>query len=231
MHDTATNTVAQAGPVNLHDHVIASVRAMVLHGELVAGRRVPESMLCQRLGISRTPLREALKVLAAEGFVELRPNRGAIVSPIDHGAVADLFEVKGALERTIGLCLPARITPDQLQRIRGLHVAMGLAMQGCDTDRYTDLNDRFHAELAAGTQNKALITIYAQIQRKILRARFVVNEQPQRLQHSLAEHEQIVAMLQAGAALDLAECLDQHNRRTAQAILFQLKSRADGSPC
>lgn len=204
---------------------------MVLHGELMAGRRVPEAILCARLGISRTPLREALKVLAAEGFVELRPNRGAVVAPIDPSEIADLFEVKGALERAIGLCLPSRITPAQMDHIVELQASMARAVRGHDAGSYTRLNDRFHETLAAGTRNKALETVYAQIQRKILRARFAVNAQPERLQRSLAEHDQIVAMLAAGAALDLAQCLEDHNRHTAQAILIKLDPGTVRAPC
>ncbi len=212
-----------AAPGHLHEHVITSLRDMVLRGELVAGRKVPEAMLCARLGISRTPLREALKVLAAEGFVALRPNRGTVVVPIDPEGLAQLFEVKGALERLIGLCLPDRIDVDALARIEALHGEARAAMEAGDMHSYTRGNHAFHEALAAGTRNDALMQTYSGLQQKILRARYAVNAQPERLRRSMADHERIMAMLRAGAALDLARCLEEHSRHTGQAMLRQLR--------
>lgn len=207
---------------NLHDHVIAQLRDLVTRGELAEGKRVPEAALCQRLGISRTPLREALKVLAAEGFIALRPNRGAVVVPIDRAAVAAVFEVKGGLERLIGLLLPERIERPQMVHLEQLHEQLCAHYREGGVAAYTRLNHEFHAALAAATRNDALVQIYSGLQQKILRARFAINEQPARIGQSMAEHEGIMVMLRAGAAHDLAHRLEEHNRLTGDAILRQL---------
>lgn len=207
---------------NLHDQVIADLRSMVMCGELAEGQRVPEAMLCEKLKISRTPLREALKVLAAEGFIELRPNRGAVVAAVDGAAVAGLFEVKGAIERLIGQVLPARITAGEMADLEGMLQAMRDLVRDNDRSAYTVANQAFHAALAAATKNEALVQIYAGLQQKILRARFAINERPAQIALSVQDHEVIMAMLRAGAALDLAHCLEEHSRRTGAAIIAQL---------
>jgi len=214
--------VPQARP-HLHDQVIADLRDMVMRGELAEGKRVPEALLCARLGISRTPLREALKVLAAEGFIALRPNRGAVVVPLDGAAVASLFELKGSIERLIGLVLPERITPAESEQIDQIHRQLREFFDRGDVAGYTRINHDFHAALASATHNDALIQVYSGLQQKILRARFAINEQPTRIGRSMEEHEGIIAMLRAGAARDLANRLEEHNRRTGDAILEQLR--------
>ena len=83
---------------SLHHEVVGRLRGMILQGELQAGERIPERVLCDRFGISRTPLREALKVLATEGLIDLLPNRGAAVSRISAEGLREAFQVMGALE-------------------------------------------------------------------------------------------------------------------------------------
>lgn len=211
----------------LHTQVIDELRGIITRGELAEGKRVPEAALCERLGVSRTPLREALKVLAAEGFVELRPNRGAVVVPIDSDAVAALFELKGAIEYMIGLKLPERIKPVELARIEAIHQRLKGCQQRADASAYTLENHNFHAALAAAIRNDAVVQTYSRLQQKILRARLAVNEDPSQLARSVDEHEGIMAMLRAGAARDLAFRLEEHNRRTGEAILAQLRMKME----
>ena len=211
----------------LHTQVIDELRGIITRGELAEGKRVPEAALCERLGVSRTPLREALKVLAAEGFVELRPNRGAVVVPIDGDAVAALFELKGAIEHMIGLKLPERITPAELAHIEAIHQRLKACQQRLDAPAYTLGNHDFHAALAAAIHNDAVVQTYSTLQQKILRARLAINEDPSQLTRSVEEHEGIMAMLRAGAARDLAFQLEEHNRRTGEAILAQLRMAAE----
>ncbi len=87
-----------AVPESLHDQIVGHIREMISSGELMGGQRVPEKLLCERLSISRTPLREALKVLASEGLLDLLPNRGARIARLTTKDVDDMFPVMGALE-------------------------------------------------------------------------------------------------------------------------------------
>lgn len=210
---------------NLHGQIIDSLRAMVLNGALVEGKRIPEAKLCDQFGISRTPLREALKVLASEGFIELRHNRGAVVAPVDPRNVAEQFELNGAMERLIGQTIPARITPEDLDAIEDVYRRLGDAMDRDQPDSYTKLNHDFHQSLAAATHNETLVRAYSSLQQKLLRARFAINVEPGQLRRSMSEHSRIMAMLRAGAARDLAYQLEEHNRLTAEAILQQFAAR------
>lgn len=208
-------------PLTLHEQIVDQLRAVLLNGELPYGARIPEAQLCLRFGVSRTPLREALKVLALEGFIELRPNRGSIVAPIDPAEVAHVFELKGALEHAIGLLAAVRATAAQRDEIDQIHRDLG---RHADPTAYTTLNQAFHRALAAATGNPILLQTYDNLQKRILRLRFVVNENPARVAQSFDEHEAIMVAFRARARLDLAERLEQHNHRTAQAVVRALES-------
>ena len=204
----------------LHEQIVGKLRAVLLNGELSEGARIPEAQLCLRFGISRTPLREALKVLAAEGFIELRPNRGAIVAPIDPVEVGHLFELKGTLEQMIGRLAAVRATPEDAARIERAHAALASPPEPA---AYTGLNQDFHRALALAAHNPVLVQSYDNLQQRVLRLRFVVNENPQRVLESFGEHEGIMAAFRARARLDLAERLEAHNRLTGEAVMRTLK--------
>ncbi|MGF9693967.1 GntR family transcriptional regulator [Rhizobium sp. 0TCS1.26] len=216
----------QDSEATLHGNLVAQLRAILMEGELPGGTRISEAELCGRFGVSRTPLREALKVLAAEGFVILRPNRGAIVAPLDPDEIGPLFEFKGALERLIGLTAAERASSDEIKVLEAIHVELNAVLQRGDHDRYTRLNYEFHRALAQATRNPVLIQNYETVQKRIWRYRFLVNEHESRLQQSFAEHERIVIALKARTPLDLAERLETHNRVTAQAMMEMLRNRA-----
>lgn len=205
-------------PSTLHASVVVQLRTILLDGELPSGSRIPEAALCRRLGVSRTPLREALKVLAAEGFVTLRPNRGAIVAPVNPGFVGPLFEVKGALERLIGVCAAERATDADIRDLEVLHEALRTALSQDERAEYTRINYAFHQRLAQATQNPILVQSYEALQQQIWRYRFAANELPERLEGSFLEHEKIIVALRARARLDLAERLEEHNKLTGEAM-------------
>src|ERR1700757_4640337 len=108
----------------LHEEVVAGVRTMLLEGEITPGARIPERELCEQLKISRTPLREALKVLAAEGLVQLLPNRGSRAARLTDKDVRDLFEVCQGLEALAGELACERISDAEITEIADPHAAM-----------------------------------------------------------------------------------------------------------
>ncbi|MFT0861407.1 GntR family transcriptional regulator [Ancylobacter sp. G4_0304] len=218
---------AAGGEATLHGNLVAQLRAILMEGELPAGSRIPEAELCRRFRVSRTPLREALKVMAAEGFVILRPNRGAIVAPVDPDEIAPLFEFKGALERLIGLTAAERASAEEIAALDAIHVELKAALAQGEHDDYTRLNYAFHRGLAQATRNPVLIQSYEALQQKIWRYRFIVNEHEQRLQESFAEHERVIVALRARTPLDLAERLETHNRLTGLAMVELMRRAAD----
>src|ERR1700686_2855619 len=115
-------TAATAIPrLSLHDEVVSRLRDLIIRGELHPDERLGERELCERFEISRTPLREALKVLAVEGLVELLPHRGARVACLTRSDVENMFEVMASLEALSGELAAARITDQQLADIDAIH--------------------------------------------------------------------------------------------------------------
>lgn len=217
---------------SLHARLVAGIRDIIIRGELADGTRIPEASLCQRFAVSRTPLREALKSLASEGLVTLRPNRGAVVAALDAPVLAEVFEAKEALERFIGLAAADRADQTDLHALETLHADLrAAAAGGHDPDLYSDLNAAFHDRLAGAARNGQVRQIYASLQAQVRRARHAVNHDPARIKASLAEHEGIMAALRVRARLDLSERLAQHNAATAEAILARFGTHhgtADG---
>jgi DNA-binding GntR family transcriptional regulator len=214
----------------LHARLVAGVRDIILRGEIADGAKVPEAALCARFCVSRTPMREALKALATEGLVTLRPNRGAVVAPLDTLVLAEVFEAKEALERFIGLAAAERADAADLRALETIHAELCAAAAAHATATYSEVNAAFHDRIAAAARNGQVQQMYAGLQAQVRRARHAINHDPARLAASLAEHEGIMAALRIRAGLDLAERLAKHNAATAQAMLLQFGAGKSVAP-
>src|SRR5690606_18579497 len=127
-----------------HEEILASLRHYLIEGSLPDGARIPERLLCETMGVSRTPLREALKVLAAEGLVELLPNRGARVRVYNENDIREMFEVMGGLEAVAGRLACERITDAEISEIEKLHYDMYSSYMRRDLPAYFSLNQQIH---------------------------------------------------------------------------------------
>src|SRR5215472_18920513 len=124
MADGTPDAAVPAAGASLHGEVLSRLRDYIVEGSLAEGGRVPERQLCEMFGISRTPLREALKVLASEGLIDLLPNRGARVRQLSHRDLEELFEVMGGLESLAGRLACENITDEEIAEIERLHYEM-----------------------------------------------------------------------------------------------------------
>ena len=107
--------------MSLHDQLVAKVREMIVNGELQAGAPLPERMLCETFGVSRTPLREAFKILANEGLIELRSHRTPVITPINRDEIANIFDIMVALDRVAGIQAATLATDDDIARLDVMH--------------------------------------------------------------------------------------------------------------
>lgn len=212
----------------LHEEAASALRDMIMEGVLRGGDRVPEEPFCRRLGISRTPLREALKILAAEGLVELRPNRGSIVTVVPADEVEAIFEVMAALEELTGTLLCARISNEEIEQILSLHEEMARAFRGGKRARYFALNQDIHRQLVRAAKNPVLAASYAGFTERIQRARFQANYDPVRWEESMREHEDIMQALEGRRPKELARLLREHSDHTGQAVVAHLRAAARG---
>ncbi len=215
------NVLASAGAIrrkSLHEELAGALRDLIVEGALAPGSKVPERELCARFSVSRTPLREALKVLAAEGLVVLEQNRGAWIGQITLAELEDVFPVMGALEALAGELAAARITPEELLEVERLHAAMMAEFEAGDLGRYFGLNQKIHEAILAAARNRTLANQYTSLASRVRRARYLANMTPARWRRATEEHERIVEALRRRDAAGLAAVLREHLLNKFQTV-------------
>jgi len=230
MNDVADAGAAKPQPIaraSLHDELVARLRDLIVEGELTPGMRVPERALCERFGVSRTPLREALKVLASEGFLHLLPNRGATVTSLTVADMDEVFPVMGALEALAGELACARITDEQIAEVRALHYQMVLHYARKELPQYFRLNQRIHELIMDAAGNATLSRMYRGLAGRIRRARYVANMTKARWDQAVEEHEAILLALSQRDAASLGRILKQHLRNKCETVKESLAGDGD----
>jgi DNA-binding GntR family transcriptional regulator len=183
------------------ERALAALRELILHGQFAAGARLGEVELAERLGVSRTPVREALTRLAAEGLVELAPNRGARVASWSIAELEGVFDLRSALEpRLTGLAVPRAGADDVavLDELAERMLAVGLPGADQDLDALVPLNRRFHGRLVVIADQPALATALAGAIHAPIQLRNFHAYDEASLRRSLAHHVEIVAAIRAG---------------------------------
>ena len=213
--------------VSLHEEVVAVLRNMILDGQLAPGTRIAEPQLCRKLGISRTPLREALKVLASDQLIELLPNRGAVVSQVTIEETTELFEVTEGLESIAGELIAKRISDADIVELQTLHRDMVDHHDRGRRSEYFARNQQIHRRLVATTRNATLIAAHANYSAKIARARYRANLSQERWDESVREHDEFMAALAARDGELLGRLLRQHVRRTGEYVLAAMRAASD----
>jgi len=160
----------------LHEQVAHRLRQMLVENQIAPGAKLNERELCEQLKVSRTPLREAIKMLAAEGLVELLPNRGAVAVRLTEADVLNTFEVMAGLEAQCGELAAQRITDAELDEIRAKHFEMMAAYTRRDLSTYYRLNAEIHAAISAAARNPVLTTVYNQVNARLQALRFRSNQ-------------------------------------------------------
>ncbi len=216
-------TEASSRAPTLHDGVLSGLRDLIVHNELSPGARLTENVLCERLKVSRTPLREALKVLAHEGLVEILPNRGARVLPLTRANVKDLFEVIGALESLAGRLACAQITDAELCEIKAVHYQMQANFIRRDLPGYFRLNQEIHKQIVNAARNPVLAATHSNLNIRLLRARYLASQMDEeRWAAAMREHELIIDALSRRAADEAADLLLEHLRHKYESICRHL---------
>jgi DNA-binding GntR family transcriptional regulator len=195
---------------SLHDELTERLRTLITRGDLAPGEKVPEKELCSQFGVSRTPLREALKVLASEGIVTLKPNRGAVVSSLTADELEEVFPVMGALEALSGEIACRHITDREIKTIHALHKTMVEHWQRGELQPYFRLNQKIHETILEATRNETLKAIYRGLSGRILSARYIANMSPERWAKAVEEHEAILNALDARDGVQLSKILKSH---------------------
>ncbi len=212
---------------SLHDEVVSEVRLMILEGELPPGSRVPELELCEHFGVSRTPLREALKVLASEGLIKLLPNRGSLVSEVRADEIEAIFELMEAMERLAGQLIVSRVTDEEIAELEARHQEMLKHYRNADRPRYFRTNQEIHNHIVRLSGNPILAENYESFSRKIMRARSLANLVKLRWDESVEEHEGIMEALRRRDSTVLADLMAEHCVRTGRVVVTLLRAREE----
>ncbi len=186
------------------------LREMIFDGDLEPGTRLQEEDLSQRFGVSRTPLREALKLLIAEDLISFQPNRGATVTQLSLTELAETFPVMGVLEALAGELAAISASDADLDTLRQLHDEIVANYTARNLKAYFAANQRFHERLVEAASNDTLATHYHQLAGRVRRARYRANLSPERWAQSVKEHEQIIAALEARDGAALSKILRAH---------------------
>jgi DNA-binding GntR family transcriptional regulator len=194
----------------MHAQILPRLRKDIVNNRWAPGERLREPALCEEFGVSRTPLRDALRVLETEGLIEVTPHVGAVVTHPGSPDMEAKLEVLGALEALAAELAARRRPPAPLQRIARLHKEMGRAAKSKDVAGYYKLNDEFHRQIVLASGNAALADMHEHLMWHVYRVRHMANEQEQLSQDSAHEHDVIVEAILAGRHEQAARAMRSH---------------------
>ena len=207
----------------MHQEVTDRLRTMVVEAELVPGERIAEAELCEQLGVSRTPLREALKVLASEGLIDLLPNRGTRVSTITEKEIGELFEVLGGIERMAGELAAACATDENIEKLRKFQERMELYHRNDQRHEYFELNQQVHGLIVEMSGNSVLVATHANIMMKVQRARYLAIMSKGRWDEAVREHAEICEAIAAHDPPRAGALIMTHVRETGEIVQATFK--------
>jgi DNA-binding GntR family transcriptional regulator len=218
-----TNTAA---PQSLHDEVAVTLRERIFAGELKPGSFLDEAALCEKMKISRTPLREALKVLTAEGLVRHEPRRGCFVNQVTEKDLDEIFPVIALLEGRCAFEAARNASDADLLALEALHDKLGKHARAKRITDYYEVNHSIHEAIILLANNRWLAQVIGDL-RKILRlARLQQLHAPGRLQQSLSEHMAVFAALKARDSEGAEAAMRTHLTRQRVALRELARSQA-----
>ncbi|MEI8408718.1 MULTISPECIES: GntR family transcriptional regulator [unclassified Kribbella] len=208
-----------ADHVALREQVLAELRRRIVDGDYAQGERLTETRLADDFGVSRNPVREALRVVEAEGFVQILPRRGAVVATLDETAVRDLFAVREQLETLAAGLAAERATKRDVDRLRRLLADASAATEAKDFDRVAELNSAFHRAVIDVSGNRWLLSMSAAMYHHVHWV-FRVGA-AQRAPHSWEEHIRLVDAIAAANPKAATKAAREHVEAAAKAALTQ----------
>ncbi|QDF95823.1 GntR family transcriptional regulator [Azoarcus sp. DD4] len=221
-------TASRIAPLALYQEVAERLRERIFSHELPPGTWVDEQALAEQYGISRTPLREALKVLASEGLVTLKPRRGCYVTEISERDLDEVFNVMALLEGECAKASAGRASDADLARLQSIHGDLEKAAEAQDIDRFFEANQAFHHALQEIADNRWLLHVIEDLRKVIKLSRHHSLYSEGRLEQSLAEHRTLLDALLARDADAAEQRMREHIRsgRSALARIAAARNRA-----
>ena len=202
----------------LHEEVVTRLRDMIIDGTLESGSRINESELGPRLGVSRTPLREALRTLASEGLIELVRSKGAVVRRFGYEDVRDMLESLKAMESYAARLAMTRATDGEIAAVLARHDAMVERYAVRDRLAYYKLNQSIHTAIVALAHTASLSELHELVQGRLKRIRYLGNHGPEKWAAAMADHEEMAKALRNRDGEALATALEHHMDSTLERV-------------
>jgi len=209
----------------LRDVVFQTLRQAILHGELEPGERLMEIHLAERLGVSRTPIREAIRKLELEGLVVMIPRRGAVVASITEKDLKDVLEVRQTLEVLAAEVACERITPELLKELANAAEEFRKLKASDDVTKLAAADVRFHDIIYEATGNARLITILNNLREQMYRYRLEYLKDKGTHERLNKEHQKIYQAIKNGDRKGVAAAICEHIDNQEKAILMDIREQ------
>lgn len=209
----------------LREVVCETLREAISTGVLKPGERLMEIQLAEELGVSRTPVREAIRKLELEGFVVMVPRRGTYVADFSIRDINEVFEVRSALEILAAGLAAERITEDELEQMERLLVQMGEQIEHGDIDTIVDIDSQFHDILYRASRNDRLVGIINNLREQLTRLRAVSMQHPGRLKIMIEEHSRLVEAIAQRDSQLAQKLASDHLENAEQTLLQEMNDR------
>ncbi|HET8547645.1 MAG TPA: GntR family transcriptional regulator [Bryobacteraceae bacterium] len=212
------------------DEVYEALRESILARLFKPGERLQMTHIAEKLGVSMTPLRQAIQRLAAEGLIEIRPRSGTFITRLDAREVDETCEIRCALECLAGEKAIERIAEDELEEFRSILRKLEKPVVSAESrKRHEQANTRFHNHLIACSGNQRLVEMYNGLNAHLQIARLHAGDLywADRLKAEQREHERIVTALEARNPAELRQALREHILRAKQSLLAALREEGD----
>lgn len=216
--------VIEIARLGLTDQVAARLRTLLVEGRIAPGAKLNERVLAEQLRVSRTPLREAIKLLAQEGLVDLLPNRGAVAVKLTEADIVHTFEVLAGLEAMSGELAAARISDAALSELRAKHHEMLAAFERRDLSNYYRLNAAIHVGINEAAANPVLAATYRRINARVQSMRFRTNQDEAKWRLAVQEHAQMMQALTERNAAVLGRVLAEHLAHKRDVVLGLMRA-------
>lgn len=214
----------------LHQEVADRIRELIRTGHLKKGDRIVETEICELLGISRTPLREALRVLSAEGLIVIVPNKGAHVAEPSMQEIREMFEVMAILEGACARVAAEKMTDAHFKKIRQLHGKLEHFHSAGNHQKYLKANQDFHVWIQRIAGNKVLDEVVNGLRQKVLLYRYRQLYQPDRFDASMKEHRDLVEAFRTRNPDKAEDMMKKHLMSQCEALVNLYENGGDETP-
>lgn len=205
----------------LREIVYEELKLQILTGKIVPGTRMMEVELAEDMGVSRTPIREAIRKLEKEGLVTIEPRRGAYASQISTDDMIEILEVRQNMEGLAACMAAARMKPEQLKLIEEAEEAYNIAVEKGSTADMIFYDSKFHKLIVEASNNKTLLQLIEPLQEMALRFRYLYYDDFKRAENMPHEHQIIIDAIAKGDAEAAKEAADTHIRKLKELVITE----------